>query len=512
MIMMKDGAKDWNQNRENIMLRYDSTRDVSGVDPRQLFLRRTFLGDATRGLGGIALGSLLSSEFARAKDGAATGGLVGLPHFAPKAKRVVCLFQSGGLSHVDLFDDKPMLHEHAGKEIPASIKGTQRLTGMTSNQSAYPVVPPLKPGKRCGQNGLWISDLLPYIQEVADDICLIKSMNTEAINHDPAITFMNTGNQQPGYASIGAWVSYGLGTVNENLPAFIAMVSQGTGKNPGQPIFSRLWGSGFLPSSHQGVGLRPGANPVLYLNNPPGVERSQRREQLDDLAELNQLRAKDLGDPETMTRINAYEMAYRMQTSVPDLTNISDESPATLEAYGPEVTKPGSYAANCLLARRLLQRDVRYVQLYHRGWDQHIAIAKQLPNQCRDIDQPTAALIKDLKQSGLLEDTLVVFATEFGRTVFSQGKLGDPGMGRDHHGRSFTVWLAGGGIKGGIEYGATDDFCYNIAENPVHLRDLHATILHCLGIDHSRFSYKFRGLNTRLTGVEESHVVHEILT
>ena len=478
---------------------------------QQHLLRRTFLGDATRGLGGIALGSLLFPSVSRANGQSRSRGLSGLPHLAPMAKRVVCLFQSGGLSHVDLFDDKPMLHEHAGKEIPPSIKGTQRLTGMTSSQSAYPVVPPLKPGKRCGQNGTWISDLLPNIQTVADDICLIKSLHTEAINHDPAITFMNTGNQQPGYASMGAWVSYGLGTENENLPAFIAMVSQGTGKNPGQPIFSRLWGSGFLPSSHQGVGLRPGANPVLYLSNPPGVEASQRREMLDDLSHLNSLRATELGDPETLARINAYEMAFRMQTSVPDLTDISDETATTLEAYGPEVLKAGSYAANCLLARRLLERDVRFVQLFHRGWDQHIAIARQLPNQCRDTDQPTAALVKDLKQRGLLDDTLVVFATEFGRTVFSQGKLGDPGMGRDHHGRSFTVWLAGGGVRGGLEYGATDDFCYNIAEKPVHLRDLHATILHCLGIDHSRFTYKFRGLNTRLTGVEEAHVVKDIL-
>jgi len=479
---------------------------------QQQQLLRTFLGDATRGLGSIALGSLLFPELSRASETKrAHGSLAGLPHFAPKAKRVVCLFQSGGLSHVDLFDDKPMLHEHAGKELPPSIKGTQRLTGMTSGQSAYPVVPPLKPGKKCGANGTWISDLLPNIQGIANELCLIKSLYTEAINHDPAITFMNTGNQLPGYASMGAWASYGLGTENENLPAFIAMVSQGTGKNPGQPVFSRLWGSGFLPSSHQGVGLRPGANPVLYLSNPPGVEPSQRREMLDDLAQLNSIRAAELGDPETLTRIHSYEMAYRMQTSVPDLTDISQESASTLAAYGPEVLRPGSYAANCLLARRLLQRDVRFVQLFHRGWDQHIAIGRQLPNQCKDIDQPTAALINDLKQSGLLEDTLVVFATEFGRTVFSQGKLGDPGMGRDHHGRSFTVWLAGGGIRGGMEYGATDDFCYNVAEKPVHLRDLHATILHCLGIDHSRFTYKFRGLNTRLTGVEEAHVVKDIL-
>jgi Protein of unknown function (DUF1501) len=478
---------------------------------QQRNLRRTFLGNSLQGIGSVALGSMLANESVRAAS-AKHQGLAGLPHFQPRAKRVICLFQSGGLSHVDLFEDKPTLHEFAGKEIPPSIKGTQRLTGMTSGQSAYPVVPPLKPGKRCGQNGMWISDLLPNIQTIADDICIIKTVNTEAINHDPAITFMNTGNQLPGYASMGAWVSYGLGTENENLPAFIAMVSQGTGKNPGQPIFSRLWGSGFLPSSHQGVGLRPGANPVLYLQNPPGIIAEQRRSMLDDLSELNQLRAQDQGDPEILGRIHAYEMAYRMQTSVPELTDVRDESASTIEAYGPDVNKAGSYASNCLLARRLLQRDVRFVQLFHRGWDQHIAISRQLPNQCRDIDQPTAALIKDLKRLGMLEDTLVIFATEFGRTVFSQGKLGDPGMGRDHHGRCFSVWLAGAGVKGGTDYGTTDDFCYNIAEKPVHLRDLHATILHCLGIDHGRFSVKFRGLNTRLTGVEEAHVVKDIFT
>ncbi len=479
-------------------------------------LRRTFLGDSIRGIGSVALGAMMAgnSSWAASKSDAANDQSQsnnGLPHFKPTAKRVLCLFQSGGLSHIDLFDDKPMLHKFAGQEIPASIKGTQRLTGMTSGQSAYPIVPPLKSGKKCGKSGAWISDLLPNMQTIADDITFIKTLNTEAINHDPAITFMNTGNQLPGYASMGAWVSYGLGTENENLPAFIAMVSQGTGKNPGQPVFSRLWGSGFLPSSHQGVGLRPGANPVLYLKNPPGVAAHQRRELLDDLSELNRLRAEDQGDPEILTRIHAYEMAFRMQTSVPELTDISNESQATLDAYGPEVNKAGSYAANCLLARRLLERDVRFVQLFHRGWDQHIAIAKQLPNQCRDIDQPTTALLKDLKRLGMLDDTLVVFATEFGRTVFSQGKLGDPGMGRDHHGRCFSVWLAGGGVKGGLEYGLTDDFCYNILEKPVHLRDLHATILHCLGVDHSRFSFKFRGLNTRLTGVEEAHVVKDIL-
>lgn len=477
--------------------------------------RRRFLAGTSSAFGLTALGTLLAnatSGSASALEAERSTNALGLPHFAPKAKRVICLFQSGGLSHVDLFDDKPALHEFAGKEIPPSVKGEQRLTGMTSGQSSYPVVPPIQSGRRCGASGVWISDLLPNLQRVAGDLAIIKTVNTEAINHDPAITFMNTGNQQPGYPSMGAWASYGLGSENENLPAFVAMTSQGSGKNPGQPIFSRLWGSGFLPSSHQGVGLRPGAAPVLYLGDPPGVSREQRRAMLDDLATLNHARAEALGDPETLTRIRAYEMAFRMQTSVPELTDTSDETAETLESYGPDVHRPGSFAANCLLARRLAERDVRFVQLYHRGWDQHIALSRQLPNQCRDVDQPTAALIEDLKRRGLLEDTLVLFMTEFGRTSFSQGKLGDPSSGRDHHGRCFTCWMAGGGAKPGIEYGRTDDFAYNVAENPVHLRDLHATILHCLGIDHSRFSYRFRGLHVRLTGVEEAHVVKDVLS
>jgi hypothetical protein len=478
--------------------------------------RRTFLTATAGGLGVTALQTMLPprayGEVAGNRVASATGRTSAtLPHFTPRAKRVLCLFQSEGFSHVDLFDHKPTLDKHHGQEIPPSVKGTQRLTGMTSGQSAYPVVAPMWPGRRVGQHGTWMSDQLPHMQSIADDICIVKSMYTEAINHDPAITFINTGNQQPGYASMGAWISYGLGSENDNLPTFIAMISQGTGKNPGQPIFSRLWGSGFLPSSHQGVGLRPGASPVLYLGDPPGIDRDQRRALLDDLAQLNHLQAEKTGDPETLARISAYEMAFRMQTSVPELTDLSDEPADIIESYGPEVHKAGSYAANCLLARRLLERDVRFVQLFHRGWDQHIAIARQLPNQCRDIDQPTAALLKDLKQRGLLEDTLVMFLTEFGRTVFSQGHLGDANMGRDHHGRCFTIWLAGAGVKPGIEYGRTDDFCYNIAENPVHLRDLHATMLHILGIDHSRFTYPFRGLDSKLTGVEEAHVVHDIL-
>jgi hypothetical protein len=481
--------------------------------------RRGFLARGAHGIGSLALGSLLLG--ARAAGAAAPqdagapsprgGGLPGFPHFAPKSKRVLCLFQSGGLSHVDLFDQKQALWDHAGKDLPASVKGTQRTTGMTSGQSSFPVVPPLRKGKPCGRSGLWISDLLPHLQTAADDLCFVKTLRTEAINHDPAITFANTGNQLPGYASMGAWASYGLGSENANLPAFVVLVSQGSGKNPGQPIFSRLWGGGFLPSSHQGVGFRPGGNPVPYLANPAGVDRAARRAQLDDLARLNAMHAAAVGDPETVARVEAYEMAFRMQSSVPELSDLSDETPASLAAYGPDAGRPGSYAANCLLGRRLLERDVRFVQLFHRGWDQHVAIAKQLPNQCRDVDQPTAALLKDLKARGLLDDTLVLFATEFGRTAFSQGDYGDPSAGRDHHGRCFTVWLAGGGVKAGFEYGKTDDFSYNVVENPVEMRDLHATLLHCLGVDHERFTYPFRGLDAKLTGVEKARVVREIL-
>jgi uncharacterized protein (DUF1501 family) len=477
------------------------------IDDHLAFLtRRAFLGAGLRGVGGLALGSLLLPAAA-----AQAGAAASLPHFAPRAKRVLCLFQSGGMSHIDLFDPKPAMYDFAGKEIPPSVKGTQRVTGMTSGQSQFLVVPPVAKGRPCGRSGLWISDLLPNLQGVADELCIIRTLNTEAINHDPAITWMNTGNQLPGYASMGSWVSYGLGSENANLPAFIAMVSQGSGKNPGQPIFSRLWGSGFLPSSHQGVGLRPGANPVLYLANPDGVDRDLRRGTLDDLAELNALRAAETGDPETLARIAAYEMAFRMQASVPELVDTADESPETLELYGPDVRRPGSYAANCLLGRRLLERGVRFVQLFHRGWDQHIALDRQLPNQCRDVDRATAAVILDLKRRGMLDDTLVVFATEFGRTAYSQGGFGDPSSGRDHHGRCFTVWLAGGGVKGGTAYGTTDDFAYNIVENPVAVRDFHATILHCLGIDHERFTFPFRGLDAKLTGVEPARVVREIL-
>ncbi len=484
------------------------------LDYERTITRRTFLGRAARGIGRLGLASLLFPGLMGAQAGSPVAGdpkRKDVPHFVPKAKRIIYLFQSGGPSHVDLFDYKPIQRELHATELPGSIRGTQRLTGMTANQTAYPVVAPWWPMRRCGQHGTWISDLLPHIQTIADEICLVKSMYTEAINHDPAITFINTGSQQIGHASLGAWLSYGLGSENENLPAYVVLLSQGTGKNPGQPIFARLWGSGYLPSSHQGVLLRPGVNPVLYLADPPGVTRAQRRKMLDDLAALNQRQAEAVGDPETLARIEAYEMAYRMQTSVPELMDLSDESDEVFELYGPESRKPGSYAANCLLARRMIERGVRFVQLFHRGWDQHIALQKQLPFQCNDVDQASAALVKDLKRRGLLEETLVIWGGEFGRTVYSQGTLGHPSSGRDHHGRCFTLWVAGGGVKAGFEYGKTDDFSYNIVENPVHIRDLNATLLHQLGIDHERLTFKFRGLDQKLTGVEEAHVVKGIL-
>ena len=484
------------------------------LDYERTVTRRTFLGQAARGIGRIGLASLLLPGLMGTQAGSSAAGdprRRGLPHFVPKAKRVIYLFQSGGPSHVDLFDYKPIQRELHATELPDSVRGTQRLTGMTANQTAYPVVAPWWSMRRCGQHGTWISDLLPHTQTIADEICIIKSMYTEAINHDPAITFINTGSQQIGHASLGAWLSYGLGSENENLPAYVVLLSQGTGKNPGQPIFARLWGSGYLPSSHQGVLLRPGVNPVLYLADPPGVSRAQRRKMLDDLAALNRRQAEAVGDPETLARIEAYEMAYRMQTSVPDLMDLSDETDEVFELYGPESRKPGSYAANCLLARRMIERGVRFVQLFHRGWDQHIALQKQLPVQCRDVDQASAALVKDLKRRGLLEETLVIWGGEFGRTVYSQGALGHPSSGRDHHGRCFALWMAGGGVKAGFEYGKTDDFSYNIVENPVHIRDLNATFLHQLGIDHKRLTFKFRGLDQKLTGVEEAHVVKGIL-
>lgn len=461
--------------------------------------RRAFLGRSAGSLGALALSRLLGGDESV------------LPHFAPRAKRVVYLFQSGGPSHIDLFDYKPVMRELHGQELPESVRGGQRVTGMTAGQKSFPVLAPPYEFKQHGESGAWVSELMPWTARIADKLCFLKGVHTEAINHDPAITTINTGAMQPGKASLGSWLSYGLGSENRDLPAYLVLLSQGTGKDPGQPLFSRLWGSGFLPPSHQGVQLRPGANPVLYLQNPPGVDAASRRALLDDLAKLNGRHADATGDPEARTRIDQYEMAFRMQTSVPDLTDLSTEPEEVFELYGPDARKPGTYAANCLLARRMLERGVRMVQLFHRGWDQHLNLDRELRAQSMDTDQPSAALVSDLARLGLLEDTLVVWGGEFGRTVYSQGKLGAPGSGRDHHGRCFTVWMAGGGIKPGITHGATDDWSYNVAEGGVHVNDLNATILHQLGIDHERFTYPYLGLDQRLTGVEESRVVREIL-
>jgi hypothetical protein len=427
----------------------------------------------------------------------------------PKAKRAIYLFFSGGPSHIDTYDYKPSLRKIHGMELPNSIRNGQRLTGMTSGQSSFPCVAPMFDFQQHGQHGTWVSELLPHTASIVDDITIIKTMNTEAINHDPAITFINSGVQQPGKPSMGAWLSYGLGSETENMPAYMVMISRGRGQL--QALYDRLWGSGFLPSRHQGVKLRSAGEPVLYLNNPPGVNRDMRRSMLDCLRGLNQESFNTFSDPETQTRIAQYEMAYRMQMEVPDLMDLSKESKSTLDLYGPGVEKPGSFARNCLLARRMAEKGVRFMQLFHRGWDQHGDLPRRLRWQCEDIDQACAGLIKDLKQRGLFDETLVICGGEFGRTIYSQGNLSETSHGRDHHGRCFTTWLAGGGIKRGFEYGKTDDFCYNIVENPVHIRDLNATILNQLGIDHTQLTFQYQGLDERLTGVEPARVISEVL-
>lgn len=472
------------------------------MDLFQQLSRRSFLAKAGNGLGGVALGALLGA------NSSANAALPALPHFKPTAKRVIYLFMSGGPSHLDLFDHKPILTKRHGEELPTDIRGNQRLTGMTANQKGFPVCGSISPFAQHGQSGTWMSELLPYTANIADDIAVIRSMHTEAINHDPGITYINTGSQIPGQPSAGAWASYGLGSANRNMPSYVVLLSQGNGKNPGQPIFSRLWGSGFLPSNHQGVLLRSSGDPVLYLNDPPGISRENRRSQLNDLAALNRLKFKQSGDPEIETRISQYEMAFRMQAAAPELADLSNEPESTFKLYGDAARQPGTYAYNCLMARRMAESDVRFIQLFHRGWDQHESLPKHLAAQCKDTDQASAALVIDLKNRGLLKDTLVIWGGEFGRTAYSQGKLG---TGRDHHGRCFSTWMAGGGIRGGTTYGSTDDFGYNVAENPVHIRDLNATMLHCLGIDHERFTYRFQGLEQRLTGVEHAHVVKDIL-
>lgn len=471
--------------------------------------RRAFLGTTAGGLGAMALGSLFGTNRLLGQEPALAGAQT---HPTASAKRVVYLFQSGGPSHIDLYDWKPRLAELHGTELPDSVRGEQRITGMTSGQTSFPCVQPIKPFKQYGESGRWMSELLPHIGAQADRLCVMKSINTEAINHDPAVTYLQTCNQRMGYPSLGSWASYGLGSLNSDLPTYVVMLSMGSGrKNDAQALFSRLWGSGFLPSSHQGVQFRSGKDPVLYLNDPPGLDRGGRREMLDRLAELNAEAAAEHGDPETAARVSQYEMAFRMQTSVPKLMDLSDEPESTFERYGPDSRRPGSYAANCILARRMLERDVRFVQLFHRGWDQHGRIHTDLAAQCKDTDQPSAALVEDLAERGLLDDTLVVWGGEFGRSVYSQGDLSNNNYGRDHHGRCYSMWMAGGGVKPGIEHGATDDFSWNITEDPVHLRDLNATILHCLGINHDRLRYPYLGLDQTPTGVEPARVVSEIL-
>lgn len=475
--------------------------------------RRNFLVRTSLGLGALATGSLLMpkafSQPANTPTNPANDVLRRLPHFAPKAKRIVYLFMSGGPSQFETFDYKPGLVRLAGQGLPDSVRQGQRLTGMSASQSILPMAPSIYSFSQQGKSRMWVSELLPHTSRVVDDLCIIKSLYTEAINHDPAITFFQTGNQLPGRPSIGSWISYGLGSDNENLPTFIVLVSKNAPR--GQPLYARLWGNGFLPSRHQGVQFRSGKDPVLFLNNPEGYDGNDRREMLDYLSRLNTMQNEAYQDPEVDDRIAQYEMAFRMQTSVPGAVDISSEPDETFALYGPGSRDGGTYAANCILARRLLERGVKFVQLYHQGWDQHGGLPKGIARQCKDTDQATAALIIDLKRRGLLEDTLVVWGGEFGRTVYSQGKLTADNYGRDHHPRCFTMWMAGAGVKPGISYGETDDFGYNIVKDPVHVHDFQATLMHLMGIDHERMVYKFQGRRFRLTDVS-GKVVHNILT
>ena len=464
--------------------------------------RRIFLGNGLAG----SLGTMAASRL-RAEEAGAPWLIPGIP----KAKRVIYLFQSGAPSQMDLFDPKPKMEKHRGEDLPESIRKGQRLTTMTSGQSKFPVAPSVFKFNKHGDSGLWLSDAWRYLPRVADELCMIRTMHTEAINHDPAITFMQTGNQLPGRPSIGAWVTYGLGSPNKDLPGYVVLTSFGSGRPDDQPLYDRLWSAGFLPGKHQGVKFRNKGDAVLYLTDPPGVDRSTRRATLDRLAALNGLHHQSLGDPEIETRVNQYEMAFRMQASVPDLLNMRNETKETLEMYGADVTRPGSYAANCLLARRLAERDVRFIQLFHMGWDHHGNLPAALRGQCKDTDQATAALLTDLKRRGLLEDTLVVWGGEFGRTIYSQGGLSEANYGRDHHPRCFSMFIAGAGVKKGLTFGETDDYCYNIVKNPVHVNQLNATILHLLGINHERLTFTHQGLEARLTGVEPAPVVKELL-
>jgi len=496
------------------------------MDPRLeyelLQSRRQFFGGAGLRLGAVALAAMTGQSLAShssfaggiSDDSEATKRmnppLKGLPHFAPKAKAVIYLHMNGGPSQIDTWDYKPGLEKHFDQDLPDSIRQGQRITTMTSGQKRFPVAPSKFKFSQHGECGRWVSELLSNTAQCVDDIALVKSVNTNAINHDPACTFVMTGNEVPGKPSLGSWLAYGLGSESNDLPAFVALTPTWSSSAAAQALFTRMWSSGFLPTRHNGVALRSGGDPVLYLPDPPGVSRQDRRAMLDTLGRLNQHRFAEFGDPEIQTRIAQYEMAFRMQTSVPDLTDWSNESAQTLQMYGPEVNTPGTFAASALLARRLVERGVRVVQLLHRGWDQHGNIAGDLPAQCRDVDQPCAALLKDLKQRGLLESTLVVWGGEFGRTVYCQGGLSRENYGRDHHPRCFPMWMAGGGVKGGTIVGETDEFSYNVIDRPVHINDFNATILHCMGIDHERFTFPSQGLDQRLTGVEPASLVSEL--
>lgn len=479
----------------------------TGPAPLDGLSRRAFLSRFGMGLGGLALGSLMNPASASGAVPALDMGVLGAPHFAPRAKRVIYLFMSGGPSQMETFDYKPVLNERNGQPLPDSVRQGQRLTGMSANQSILPIAGSKFSFAQYGQSGAWVSELLPHTAKIADDLCILKSLYTEAINHDPAITFLQTGAQLSGRPSIGAWLSYGLGSDNANLPGFVVLITKGGGD---QPIYSRLWGSGFLPAKHQGVQFRAGKDPVLYLGNPAGVDQAGRRMLLDRMRELNDSQRERSGDAAIDSRIEQYEMAFRMQTSVPEATDLSGEPDYVYDEYGPDARTPGTFAANCLLARRLAERGVKFIQLYHRGWDHHGDLPKNIVGQCKQTDQPAAALVTDLKRRGLLEDTLVVWGGEFGRTSYSQGALTADNYGRDHHPRCFSVWMAGGGVRPGYVHGETDDFSYNIAEKPVHVHDFHATMMALLGIDHEQLTYKFQGRRYRLTDVH-GHVVRELM-
>jgi hypothetical protein len=478
------------------------THPHSRTTTAQLFTRRHFLRRGSQGLGWAALATLLadaSSASGQPRQPGGSSGLEGLPHFAPRARHVIFLHQSGAPSQIELFDYKPQLDQRHGQEIPASVQMDQRLTTMTRDQATKPLTRSLFRFARHGQCGAEISELLPYTAQIADDLCIVRSLYTEAINHDPAITFLQTGSQQPGRPSLGAWVHYGLGSENANLPAFVVMISGG---RPGdQPLYGRLWGSGFLPAQYQAVQLRSGGDPLLFLHNPPGIDPAVRRTMIDAQAAMNQWQYELYRDPEIAARIEQYELAFRLQAAAPELVDLSQESEQVLDQYGPEVRQPGSFAANCLLARRLVERGVRFVQLYHRDWDHHSHLPSRLKEKCLETDQASAALVSDLKQRGLLKDTLVVWAGEFGRTAFCQGELTADDYGRDHHPRCFSIWMAGGGVRSGMTFGTTDEFSYNVVENPVHVHDLQATILHLLGIDHERLTYQHQGRHFRLTDI-----------